>query len=101
MLDTKKPSREPVFVRDYLAEYRTVLASKRTFLSYIRTALAVFAAGLVFIKFFAHPLVMTLGMALLPAGVLIFVQGLIAYKKMKQVIRVVEEKIHKLEAQDH
>ncbi len=101
MLDSKKPSREPVFVRDYLAEYRTVLASKRTFLSYIRTALAVFAAGLVFIKFFAHPLVMTLGMTLLPAGVLIFVQGLIAYKKMKQVIRVEEEKIHKLEAQDH
>jgi hypothetical protein len=44
---------------------------------------------------------MTFGRALLPAGVLIFVQGLIAYKKMKQVIRVVEEKIHKLEAQDH
>jgi len=54
-----------VFVRDHLAEYRTGLALRRTFLSYLRTALAFFGGGLAMIKFSGHPLVTLLGWILL------------------------------------
>jgi len=77
MPNTKKTSHKPVLIRDYLADYRTDLANKRTFLSYIRTALAVFAAGLALMKFFGHYLIVGLGVLLLPTGVLIFVHGVI------------------------
>ncbi len=99
MVDTKKSSKESIFVRDYLAEYRTDLANKRTFLAYIRTALAVSAAGLALIKFFGHPIFLILGAALVVASLLIFVQGLVTYYKMKQVTRAEDEKIRKFEAQ--
>ncbi len=99
MVDTKNSSKKSIFVRDYLAEYRTDLANKRTFLAYIRTALAVFAAGLALIKFFGHPIYVILGTALVVASLLIFVQGLVTYYKMKQVTRAEDEKIRKFEAQ--
>ncbi len=100
MSGINKNSKEPVLVRDHLADYRTDLANKRTFLSYTRTALAVFVAGLAFMKFFGHHLIVTLGVLMLPAGVLIFVYGVITYKKMKRITRAEEKKIRILEAQD-
>jgi putative membrane protein len=36
---------EELILRDYLAADRTALANERTFLSYVRTALAIAAAG--------------------------------------------------------
>ena len=97
---TDNSSRKPLFVRDHLAEYRTALANKRTFLSHIRTALAVFAAGLALIKFFGHPIVVTFGVLLLPAGILILIHGVITYRNMNKVTRAEEEKLRKSIAQD-
>lgn len=77
-------------VRDHLAAIRTDLANRRTFLSYSRTALACFIAGLAFIKFSGHPIVVGLGCVLLPLGVIIMGQGIITYRKMKQAMSMEE-----------
>ena len=86
-----------VFVRDHLAEYRTGLALKRTFLSYLRTALAFSGGGLAMIKFSGHPLVILLGWILLPAGVVILVQGVITYIKVNRGLQVEKEKTNEAE----
>ena len=86
-----------VFVRDHLAGYRTDLAIRRTFLSYLRTALAFFGGGLAMIKFSGHPLVTWLGWILLPAGIVILVQGVITYIKVNQGVRAEKRKTDEAE----
>ena len=86
-----------VFVRDHLAEYRTGLALRRTFLSYLRTALAFFGGGLAVIKFSGYPLVTLLGWILLPAGVVILVQGVITYIKVNQGVQAEKRKTEEAE----
>lgn len=81
-----------VYVRDHLAGYRTGLALRRTFLSYLRTSLAFFGGGLAMIKFSGHPLVTLLGWFLLPAGVVILAQGIITYAKVNRAVQAEEEK---------
>lgn len=44
--------REELILRDYLAADRTVLANERTFMAFIRTAIALAAAGGSLIQFF-------------------------------------------------
>ncbi len=53
-------NREDLILRDYLAADRTVLANERTFMSYIRTAIALAAAGGSLIHFL-DSLVATIG----------------------------------------
>jgi len=86
-----------VYVRDHLAGYRTGLALKRTFLSYLRTALAFFGGGLAMIKFSGHPFVTLLGWFLLPAGVVILVQGIITYIKVNRAVQGEEKKTDEAE----
>jgi len=86
-----------VYVRDHLAEYRTGLALRRTFLSYLRTALAFFGGGLAMIKFSGHPLVTLLGWFLLPAGIVILVQGVITYIKVNRAVQAEKEKTDEAE----
>lgn len=92
-----EPLKREVFVRDHLAGYRTDLALRRTFLSYLRTALACFGGGLAMIKFSGHPLVTLLGWVLLPAGVVILAQGIITYVKVNRAVQVEEEKTEEAE----
>ena len=56
--------REDFILRDYLAADRTVLANERTLMSFIRTAVALAAAGGSLIHFF-NSLVTTIGGVLL------------------------------------
>lgn len=86
-----------VFVRDHLAGYRTGLALRRTFLSYLRTALAFFGGGLALIKFSGHPLFTLLGWILLPAGTVILVQGIITYVKVNRAVQAEEAKTEEAE----
>jgi len=81
-----------VYVRDHLAEYRTGLALRRTFLSYLRTALAFFGGGLALIKFSGHPFVTWIGWLLLPTGIVILVQGIITYIKVNRGVQAEKEK---------
>ena len=95
ILNPKKnnaPLNPELFIRDHLAGYRTELANRRTMLAYLRTTLSLVAAALVFIKFWHHPIVVGLGWALLPVSAAILIQGLLAYRKINQIVRREEEK---------
>ena len=76
-----------LILRDYLAAGRTDLANERTFLAYIRTALAVFAAGVTFVHFFDSIWLEIVGWAIVPIGVVLLAVGVIRYKRMKRMIR--------------
>lgn len=89
------PRKDAALVRDHLAELRTDLANRRTFLSYFRTTLACFIAGLAFIKYFEHPIVVGFGCLLLPAGVVSMIQGIITYRKTKGAMRLEEARAEK------
>ncbi len=78
---------QSVFLRDYMAEYRTLLANKRTFLSYMRTALSVIVAGMAFIKFFDHPVTQVLGWVFLPVGLAIILEGIFTYNRISRMIK--------------
>ncbi|GMR24499.1 MAG: hypothetical protein BMS9Abin37_3051 [Acidobacteriota bacterium] len=80
-------SSDQLILRDYLAAGRTDLANERTFLAYIRTALAVFAAGVTFVHFFDSIWLEILGWAIVPIGVAILVTGVVRYERMKKLIR--------------
>jgi putative membrane protein len=75
---------------DHLAAARTILANERTFLSYQRTALAQFAAGVSLIEFFDGPFLVTLGVALLPVAAVTAVLGVARYRRMRALIRDAE-----------
>ncbi|MBD3234958.1 MAG: DUF202 domain-containing protein [candidate division Zixibacteria bacterium] len=75
---------------DNLAANRTILANERTYLSYMRTALTMFIAGLTFIKFFEGGLVKTIGWIFLPVAAATIIVGFIRYKRMKCKILALE-----------
>ena len=56
-------------VRDRLARHRTEMANERTLLSYIRTALGFIAVGIPAVWWFEGPVIQTLGVVSLLAGV--------------------------------
>lgn len=95
--DVDASLKKEVYVRDHLAGYRTGLALRRTFLSYLRTSLAFFGGGLAMIKFSGHPLVTLLGWFFLPAGVVILAQGIITYIKVNRAVQAEEEKTDEAE----
>ncbi|MEK7352904.1 MAG: DUF202 domain-containing protein [Chloroflexota bacterium] len=66
--------KEELILRDYLAADRTVLANERTFMAYIRTALALAAGGGTLIHFFDSALIRIGGALLivLAAGILVW-----------------------------
>ncbi len=57
--------REELIIRDYLAADRTVLANERTFMAFIRTSIALAAAGGSLIHFLDLPLATIGGILLL------------------------------------
>jgi putative membrane protein len=85
-------SKKGIFVRDHLAELRTDLANRRTLLSHIRTSLAFLGGGLALIKFSGHPSITVIGWLLLPAGILILVQGVITYVKVNSAVRAEKQR---------
>ena len=95
--DVDPSLKREVYVRDHLAEYRTGLALRRTFLSYLRTALAFFGGGLSMITFSGHPLVTWIGWSLLPAGIVILVQGIIVYIRVNRAVQAEKEKTDEAE----
>ena len=64
-----------LLLRDYLASERTMMSVDRTFLSYIRTALTLFIAGISFIKFFNTFAMQAIGWALIPIALFTFILG--------------------------
>ena len=74
-------------IRDKLAKDRTELANERTFLSFIRTAIMIFASGITFIKvFFEDKILVVLGWFLIPVSFIFFIIGLFVFKKTRKKI---------------
>ena len=61
---------------------RTLQATERTFLAYIRTSLTFFAVGATFIKFFDSTILRVFGWLFIPCAVIIFIFGLRHYRKI-------------------
>jgi len=67
--------REEMILRDWLALDRTVLANKRTFLAYGRTAMALFALGIAFVRLIHHQFFEISGFVLMALGIVVFIVG--------------------------
>ncbi len=68
-----------MILRDYLAVDRTALANERTLLAYIRTAISIIAAGIGFIKLFEVKIIVMLGYAAFPLGVIFLLIGIFRF----------------------
>jgi len=76
-----------LILRDHLAAGRTDLANERTLLAYVRTALALFAAGVTLVHFFESVWLDIVGWTFVPIGVGTFIIGAIRYKTMRDRIK--------------
>jgi len=86
------PIEEP-FVRDVMAIERTIMANERTFLSFWRTALTLIIAGVTFIHYFRGTFYDILGYIFIPTGLVIFIQGVRVYQRMRKAIRRAEQAV--------
>jgi putative membrane protein len=77
---------DQLILRDHLAADRTVLANERTFLAYIRTALTLIVAGATLVRFFGTEITAIVGWAMIPLGLGTFVYGLVAFRRMRRRI---------------
>jgi putative membrane protein len=83
---------EELILRDLLAMDRTALANERTLLSYIRSALALAAAGAGLIHFLDAVLTEILGWALIPLAAALAVVGVQRYLQMRKRLSTVLNK---------
>lgn len=77
-------------LKDYLAAHRTLLANDRTQLSYVRTSLTLFIAGVTFIKFFGSQIFIVIGWVFIPAGILVFLIGIYKYLHVRGLIHSIK-----------
>ena len=78
--------------RDVLAIARSMMANERTLLSYSRTALGLYGAGIGFLKFLDFPMVMLVGSSLIGAATLVLAIGVRQYLRIRKVFRGVKPK---------
>lgn len=72
---------------DRLAVTRTELANERTLLSYLRTGLALMAAGVGVAELFTARTLVVAGWALVPTGALVLASGMIRFRRTRKVLR--------------
>lgn len=79
---------ENLILRDHLALDRTRLANERTFLAYVRTAIMLLVSGVTIIKLFGaeQRLLLALGYALVPAGLITVVFGFARFRQFNRRI---------------
>ena len=75
-----------LILRDELAIDRTLLANERTLLSYLRSAVALFIAGVTIIHFSTEGWFWVLGIACIPSGIITGIIGVARYRRMNQSI---------------
>jgi len=89
--------REEMILRDWLALDRTVLANKRTFLAYGRTAIALVVLGLAFVRLIHHEFFEIAGFVLMSLGIVIFFVGTREYVTTGARLRMLLKKEAELE----
>jgi len=78
---------EKMIIRDHLAADRTAQANERTFLAYIRTALAFEAGGIGLIKLFEESIpVIVIGWILITLGFVVLIFGIIRFIQFRKSI---------------
>lgn len=78
---------EQMILRDYLAVDRTMMTNETSFMSYVRTALTLIAAGATLIKFFGSDLEMQiLGVAFMIIGGLLALYGYNRFRKVDTIL---------------
>ena len=82
--------RDSLILRDILAIDRTVMANTRTFLSYIRTSLTLFIAGVTFIQFFESRIIFLIGWLFVPLSGVVFLLGALYYTRMKRSMKHIQ-----------
>ncbi len=85
-------SKEELILRDHLAIDRTILSNESTILAYIRTSVAVAAAGATIIHFLPGFYLDLLGGILIVISIIILIIGLIRYRKMDKIIKEIRNK---------
>ncbi|MBN2246982.1 MAG: DUF202 domain-containing protein [Candidatus Aminicenantes bacterium] len=91
----RKQKRETIYsidkknliIRDHLAADRTALSNERTFLSYIRTSIALFAGGFGLIKFITNLAYNLLGWILVGLGIIVLIIGIMRFIKFNKSIK--------------
>ena len=71
---------------DQFAASRSILANERTFLSYQRTSITIFVAGVTLIRFFTFEWIEIVGWIFLPISLLTITLGIYRYQKMCKMI---------------
>lgn len=84
-------TKEELILRDHLAIDRTVLSNESTLLAYIRTSLAVIAAGGTLIHFFSESYIDLLGAFLIISGIFILLWGYTRFKRMDKEIKKIRK----------
>lgn len=79
-----------MILRDYLAIDRTILTNESAFMAYIRTALALLAAGVSLIKFFNDPVMHVLGWAFMGIGSVLAMYGYHRYHQIDNLMHKVK-----------
>ncbi len=79
-----------LILRDYLAIDRTILANETSYMSYIRTALTLIAAGATLIKFFNSEYTQALGWAFVGIGGWLAFHGYRRYNKVDTIMHQVK-----------
>lgn len=83
---------EEMIIRDYLAVDRTAQANERTFLAYIRTALAFGAGGIGLIKLFEESIaIIVTGWLLISLGLIVIIFGIIRFIKFRRAISTLSQ----------
>ncbi len=90
-LPWKKTDSEPLTFRDHLAASRTIFASERTLLAYMRTSLTMTIVGITLIKLFNELLIQIIGWMCIPTAIGLFIIGFVRHKQRKVVILMEEQ----------
>ena len=77
---------DQLILRDFLAADRTVLANETTLLAYVRTSLAVLAAGAAFLQFFDEVWLDIIGALCIPLAAALLIIGVWRFRQMKAQI---------------
>jgi len=90
---TLKPPYEQI-IHDRDALVRLHLANQRTVLSYMRTALTLFVAGVSFIQFFDSLILEIVGWAFVPMGLSTMAIGIYRYNVVRRRMRHFRSKLY-------
>jgi putative membrane protein len=88
-----------LILRDQLAIDRTLLANERTLLSYLRSGVALFIAGISIVHFAHHGWFADFGYACLPVGVVTVFFGAARFRRMDRAISIVRQDLRSMSAQ--